>query len=233
MKTQEHILQVKHSNGCCCHCATPSNHCNFQSINRRRFLYTFGVTAAAAALTYKLGESEIYADDSDRQILKIKKELVVQPVLAYSVPKRRDATSWRNWGGIQTEEQAKAEQQRINEELQKLSKQANFKIKFLPVEPVKAVEKAKNLVKGDFDVLLLYAAGGWVDLLEALTSTEKWNIMFIRHEPGPVYLWYEIVHNRFLRKTVDEITQAGYTVDDIVIDDTSQLLWRFRALYGL
>ncbi len=233
MKTSKDILQVNHSNGCCCNCAASSYHCNVHSINRRKFLYSFGVTAAATALSYKLGESVIYADDNERQMLGIKKELVVQPVLTYDLPQRRDATSWRSWGGIQTEEQAKAEQQRINEELQKLSKQANFKIKFLPVEPVRSVEKAQNLVKGDFDVLLLYAAGGWVNLLEALTSTEKWNVMFLRHDPGPVYLWYEIVHNRFFRKTVDEITQVGWSVEDVVIDNTSELLWRFRALYGL
>ena len=99
------------------------------------------------------------------KLLKLK-ELVVQPVLAYSTSQTR-CNSWRNWGGIQTEEQAKAEQQRINEELQKLSN-SKFKIKFLPVEPVKAVEKAKNPVKGDFDVLALYA-GGWVISFEALT----------------------------------------------------------------
>ncbi len=31
-------------------------------------------------------------------------------------------------------------------------------------------------------------------MLEALTAKDKWNLMFLRHDPGPVYLWYEIVH---------------------------------------
>ena len=57
--------------------------------------------------------------------------------------------------------------------------------------------------------------------------------MFLRHDPGPVYLWYEIAHPRFLRKTVDEFDQTGLDVKDVVVDNQDELLWRMRALHGL
>ena len=57
--------------------------------------------------------------------------------------------------------------------------------------------------------------------------------MFVRHRSGPVYLWYEIVHPRFLRKTVDEYGQTGFGIQDVVVDNPGDLVWRMRALGGL
>jgi L-fucose isomerase-like protein len=48
-----------------------------------------------------------------------------------------------------------------------------------------------------------------------------------------VYLWYEIAHPRFLRKTTDQYKEPGMDVWDIVVDDYGEVLWRLRALYGL
>ena len=41
------------------------------------------------------------------------KELVVQPIVTYNTPQRREQTSWRPWGGIQTREQIDAEVKKI------------------------------------------------------------------------------------------------------------------------
>jgi L-fucose isomerase-like protein len=57
--------------------------------------------------------------------------------------------------------------------------------------------------------------------------------MFLRHDPGPAYLWYEIVHPRFLRNTVDAYAQTGMTVHDVVVDRTDELAAKLRALAGL
>ena len=58
--------------------------------------------------------------------------------------------------------------------------------------------------------------------------------MFLRHDPGPVYLWYEIVHPRFLRKTVDEYAPAGHgRATTWWWTSHEELLWRLRALAGL
>jgi len=41
------------------------------------------------------------------------KELVVKPVLTYGVYERREAVSWRPWGGIASDQQAEEEARRI------------------------------------------------------------------------------------------------------------------------
>jgi len=79
----------------------------------------------------------------------------------------------------------------------------------------------------------MYASSGGLDALEKLTSPDKWTIMFVRHRSGPVYLWYEIAHNRYLRKTVDDYGQPNMDCQDVVVDDYGDILWRLRALYGL
>jgi hypothetical protein len=159
--------------------------------------------------------------------------LKVQPVLTYEIPQRRQASSWRSWGGLQTEADVTAEMNRITIELEKLQKKAGFQLEVLPLASVKDKQQAAEIANGKHDVMLVYAAGGDGGILERLITPDKWNLMFLRHNPGPVYLWYEIVHPRFLRKTVDDYAQTGMDVNDVVVDKHEELLWRFRALHGL
>jgi len=197
---------------------------------RREFLTGMGAAAGAAAL----GALAARAMEADAETVKpIRKPLRMLPVLIYETPRRRPHTSWRSWGGIQTEAQAQAERRRIEAECAKLMKRADFPLEILPVEMCKSMADARRIVQGDQDGIILYAAGGWVNIQEALTDPKKWNLMFVRHRSGPVYLWYEIAHNRYLRKTVDEFGQPGMTVDDVVVDDYDDVLWRLRALAGL
>jgi hypothetical protein len=163
----------------------------------------------------------------------IKTPLKVQPALLYSIAKPRQATSWRSWGGLLTEQDASAEQERIRRELAEMSSSADFPIEVLPLASVQNTDQAAALTKGAYDVMVVYAASGGVQALEALTPTNKWNLVFVRHRSGPVYLWYEIAHPRFLRKTVDEYGHAGMGVEDVVVDSYAEVLYRLRALYGL
>jgi len=159
------------------------------------------------------------------------KELKVKPFLTYAIPERKEAVSWRGWGGIQTKKDLSEEINRINEELNKLSSKIEFPYKILPLTPVK--DKVNNEEINSSDVLLIYAAGGGINLLEKLTSYDKPVIFFIRHRSGPIYLWYEILHPRFLRKHTDEISRKNVSIDDIVIDNYDEVLWRLKSLYGL
>lgn len=161
------------------------------------------------------------------------KPLRVQPVLTYDLPKRREATSWRNWGGVQTEAALAAEKKTIGEELAKLKTGAEFGLEILPLAAVRTAEDAAKVASENHDVTLIYAAGGDGGILERLISKDRFNLMFLRHDSGPVYLWYEIVHPRLLRKTVDEYGQPGMAVEDVVVDEPGELLWRLRALHGL
>ncbi len=160
--------------------------------------------------------------------------LVVKPVLTFTVSQRAEATSWRPWGGIETEADADRELARIREELNRLTARADFPVRFLTPAKLRhpsQVEALSDLDKAD--VLLVYAAGGWTDLLQALVDKGLPTIFFVRFRTAPYYLWHEIVHARFLRRHTDQLSQQRVSYDDVVVDEQDELLWRLRALYGL
>jgi L-fucose isomerase-like protein len=159
----------------------------------------------------------------------------VKPVLTYGVYQRREETSWRPWGGVQTEGNAQEEAQRIERELDALALRASFPMEIKPLSSLTSLADLSGIEEelGSADVTLIYAAGGGQDILEALVASSRWSIIFLRHRSGPLYLWYEIIHPSFLRKRLDEFVQPKVGVDDVIVDDYEEVLWRLRALYGL
>jgi hypothetical protein len=184
------------------------------------------------ALTY-LSISELMAADAGPPAAPPRKPLVVKPVLCYDTPTRRFQSSWRNWGGIQTQQDAEAEAARIRGELDKLQAAADFPLKFLPLamgRDAAELAPAKQEIAAA-DVVLLYAAGGWA--VDFVVKTAKDVIFFCRHKSGPVYLWYEVISPRYLRQQTDALKVQGHDDQDVVIDSQEELLWRFRSLCGL
>ncbi|HEY5915584.1 MAG TPA: sugar isomerase [Verrucomicrobiae bacterium] len=228
MKTMPHTCHCS-----CCH-LNHNPQPALDALNRREFLFRVGAATAGGMMLS--GLDVLAGDDSPGLPIrgpKPSQALRVQPVLTYDIAQRRPHTSWRNWGGLHTEEDVAAEKGRIEAELEKLKSKSDFGIEFLPLASVKSPEQAAAISRDKYDALIVYAAGGGGNLLEALISPAKWNLMFLRHDPGPVYLWYEIVHPRFLRKTVDEYAPTGLDVHDVVVDEVNELGWRLRALHGL
>ncbi len=221
-----------HSCNCGC-CAAAGSHAR-ADLNRREFLFRVG---AVAATGLAFSAYDAFAADPALALPARgplpQQPLRVQPVLTYSLPQRREHTSWRSWGGIQTEQDVTAEKTRLTAELAKLKAKADFPLEILPLAAVPGVKEAAAVTEKDYDAMLVYAAGGGGEVLEKVISPQKFNLMFLRHEPGPAYLWYEIVHPRFLRKTVDEFDQTGLDLQDVVVDKHDELLWRMRALQGL
>ncbi|UCC22587.1 MAG: sugar isomerase, partial [Planctomycetota bacterium] len=203
-------------------------------MNRRDFIKTVGFCAAAVG-TWRLS-SQAWGG-LRRPIagmgLRMGRGLRVKPVLVYQFFRRREATSWRPWGGLHNQSDVDAEAQRITNELGELSSSADFSMEVLPLARVGSETDATAAGKSDCDVILVYAASGERRWLEILAGGKKPSLMFLRHKSGPVYLWYEIAHPRFLRKTTDEFKEPGMDVWDIVVDDYDEVLWRLRALYGL
>ena len=212
-------------------------------MNRREFVGL--TTAGIAGGVLGLGTSA-HADNSteewspDKPLVVTGKKLVVQPVLMYRIPQRRYATSWKSWGGVQTEQAAVEEAKRISQELNSLSAGADFPFDILPVAKVRTVEQALQVHRNEYDVIVVYPATGSGDLLRACFAKEKDTdtIIFARHRSGPVYYWYEALSVRYLG--TDDGPQHNSTenhgdvhVDDVVIDDVQELLWRLRALYGI
>lgn len=205
------------------------------NLDRRDFLKAIGSSAAGMG-TLALSSPRAKADSRKpipEMCMRTGSALRIQPALVYNIPERREATSWRGWGGLKSQNDVNTEVKRIEEELKNLSSMADFPMKVLPVARVTNDAQAAAVRDSDCDVILIYAASGWGQL-EPITSTEKQKLMFVRHKSGPVYLWYEVAHPVFLRNFTDEYKKSGgLDVWDIVVDDYDEVLWRLRALYGL
>jgi len=194
------------------------------AISRRGFLDGLGGTAALGSVT---------AQAVAGQSLPHGAALRVQPVLAWQLPKRREFSSWRPYGGLATRDDVDREARRIQDELKRLASSAEFPVEILPVSLVGSAAEAAAVKAGDGDMFLVCASGGPIEWLETLAASGKPNVMFLRHRSGPFYLHYEIAHFRFLRKSEDTFREPHMDVDDIVVDDYGEVLWRLRALYGL
>ena len=203
-------------------------------MNRRKFIRVAGGSALSVAALSGLSWSALAGSNLIEQTGLIRQALVVKPILVYSTPEYRHQTSWRSWGGIQTEKDADEEISRIKGELGNLQSTADFPLEFLPVAGIKGpgdMEGISDLESAD--VFLVYAAGGWMDTFDALHKRNKEMIFFCRHKSGPVYLWYEIISPRYLRQHTDRLAISGVDESDVVIDSQDEILWRLRALCGL
>ena len=159
--------------------------------------------------------------------------LRVRPVLTWQLQQRKERTSWRAYGGIVTREQVDREAARIVEELKVFAAKATFPIEIQPTLLVNSPAEAAAARDSDTDVHLIYASGGPVEWLETIVNSQKPAVMFLRHNSGPMYFYYETAHFRFLRRSEDDFRQQFMDVDDVVVDDYGDVLWRLRALYGL
>ncbi len=214
-----------------------------RQINRREFV---SISAASAAGLLGLGSTVnrgAQADswDPDKPMVSTGRALRVQPVLMYRVAQRREATSWKSWGGVQDDRAAAEESARITEELRTLAAQAGFPMEILSVAKVRSPEEAARVHENDYDCVVVYAATGSGETLKACFAPRKDRdtVVFVRHRSGPAYYWYEAISTRYLA-TGDErsaenscLDHGPVHVDDVVVDDTGELLWRLRALYGL
>ncbi|KPK38920.1 MAG: hypothetical protein AMJ65_12255 [Phycisphaerae bacterium SG8_4] len=229
MTTQNHeAFQIRST---CCPCG--HDHSSGE-ITRRGFLQGAGGAAALGVALTGLTWSAVSAAEEDGQAGPGRRPVVVKPILVYSTPRRRHQSSWRSWGGIQTEQDAQDEVRRIRQELDKISDEADFPVEFLPVAAIRGVSEVSGLSDlSKADALIVYAAGGGMDTFAKLAERGKDIIFFCRHKSGPVYLWYEIISPRYLRQHTDKLALEGIDDGDVVIDRQDEILWRLRALCGL
>ena len=218
------------------HCCPSENHLftGPTGISRRSFIKTMGGSTLSVVALPGLTWPVLAGLKPEETFGIIRRPLVVKPILVYDTPQYKFQTSWRSWGGIQTEQDATEETGRITEELNKLKSQADFPVTFLPVSGIQSpneVDSTGDLVSAD--VFLVYAAGGWTNIFDALHKMNKDMIFFCRHKSGPVYLWYEIISPRYLRQHTDKLSVTGVDEDDVIIDNQDEILWRLRALCGL
>ncbi len=219
-------------------CGRDSGCCGAKApgVSRRQFLAGAGATAMGGTLLHRLGGASAASAPAPTVARNFgrSKPLRIQPVLAYQIHRYQEATSWRHWGGLITEQHAEEERNRIRAELDEMAAKADFPLELLPLASARNTAEAQNIANADHDGVLIYGAGGGTELIIALANPEKYNLMFVRHRTGPAYLWYEIVHPRFLRRETDECQgTGGMSYDDVVVDNHDEVLWRLRALHGL
>jgi hypothetical protein len=215
-----------------------------EDMNRREFVAF--TTAGIAGPVLSLGASspaqhKTQRWDPNKPPTSTGKALKIQPVLMYRVAQKRPATSWKSWGGVQSDKTAEAEARTISHKLNALSVKSHFPLEILPIVKVKSASEAAQVHKNDYDVIVLYAASGSGKLLRACLAQkkDKDTIIFVRHRSGPAYYWYEALSTKYLRTDESSSGQNSYLdhgdvhVDDVVVDDYDELLWRLRALYGL
>ncbi|HUX96896.1 MAG TPA: hypothetical protein VMV47_14270 [Bacteroidales bacterium] len=220
-----------HRPGCnCCH----NNPVNANEMTRRKFVSLAGTGAIGTVTFSGLTWSSLLSEKPFEEYKAKRQPLVVKPIITYDVPTRRNQTSWRSWGGIQTEKDAAVEIERINGELKILKGKADFPIEFLKVSGARNIPEVEGITDlQSADIFLVYAAGGGMNMFDTLNRMDKDIVFFCRHRSGPVYLWYEIISPRYLRQHTDKLAVKGITENDVVIDNQDEILWRLRSLAGL
>jgi L-fucose isomerase-like protein len=229
------------------------------SLDRREFLGLsagvlagLGLPAAAGAAGAAPAGGEAERWDPTRPYSVRRETLRVLPILHYAVPRPREKASWKSWGGVQGDEAAAREAERIAGELRDLAGRAGFPLEVLPVAKARAPEEASRARETPHDVVIVYPATGGGDLLRAAAAEGGRTLVFARHRSGPVYYWYEALSTRYLQVDVTGGSTAaqgtvpaaagnsrpdswagGLSVDDVVVDDIEELLWRLRSLAGV
>ena len=218
----------------CCPCGDRESGNPSHNITRRGFLESTAITGLALG---GLSWSALSAAASEEQPAPARRPLVVKPVLVHRISTRAPKTSWRIWGGLQTQDDADREAVRIRDELVKLQGSADFPLRFLPVSLVRDAKQLDAVADlPSADVLLLYAAGDYwfAGFREAIVKLGKDAIVFSRFLSGPLYSSYTTLSPCLLRGgSKDRRISQGVDELDVVIDSQEELLCRLRALGGL
>ena len=229
MSTQNHSCQ------CCPECSEVAYSGSQWEVTRRKFVAMGGVLMGG--LTLSGLQSTLVAAQADEPLLMPvpRKPLIVKPILCHAVTQRREpystASSWRQWGGIQSVEEADEEIGRIKKELDGVNQRADYPVEILDVSRCTDVKQlADHPDIANCDTILCYGAGHNIFGVE---NFGKDVILFQRWNSGPVYRHIITISARFLRQHTDEQALPGIRNSDVVVDDANELDWRFRALCGL
>jgi hypothetical protein len=219
----------------------PNNFQHSDNFDRRDFLKAMSLSAAGIGMSniQAVSVGSPKANMGQSKLFQLAKPMKVKPVLVYHMYEKSKDTTWRQWGGHHSEQDIDKEINNINAELAKLADKAEFKLDIMPADRVNSDENMAKALKADCDMYLVYGAGAggpglysfkWI---EAFVNSGKPNVLFLRHKSGPISLLYETVHPYFLRRGKDEFIEKNLTIDDVVVDDYDQVLWRLRACRGL
>ena len=205
-----------------------------QEISRRAFLAAGGVLMGGLSFAAMQGAVMAAAGADPVAMPAPRKPLIVKPVLIHNIHNRPETLgrgSWRNWGDILSLEKAEEELARIRGELAGVKQRADYPVEILDVARGTDIRQFND--DPDFakcDVILCYGAGHNIN---GVQNFGKDVIMFQRWNSGAVYRHIITISARILRQHTDEQAIPGIRHEDVVVDDATELDWRFRALCGL
>jgi hypothetical protein len=212
-------------------------------MSRRRFVGLSAVGLAGGILeTLQWGRADAIGAgwDPARPFVMGTRSLRVQPVLMYRLPTPRSQASWKSWGGVQDEAQLAEEVTRIEGELELLKGRAEFPLVVLPLRKCTDIADLEGTAGNEGEVTLLYACTGSGELLRACLGLKPDTVVFVRRRNGPTYYWFEALSVRYLDTreagAVGDRTAADACpahVEDVVVDDYDEVLWRLRALQAI
>ena len=210
----------------CCHC-----------MSRREFMELAVASSAGVAAGLAMGENaagyQKWSWDPEKPLYTVSRTLRVLPVLMYRVPQKREMTSYKSRGGVQSHEAAEEESARIDRELREIADSVQFPMEVLPVVRVTSPEEAARIDHTQADVTVVYPATGSGQTLRACVP-DRGAVIFARHKSGPVYYWYEALSVRYLARDGESPDgDRRVSVRDVVIDSLDELRWRLQALNGV
>ncbi len=215
---------------------------NSPNLSRRQFVWLTSCALGGGCVgwpTALAAREAVDGWDPNKPFFPPSGKLKIQPVFMYSLPTRKEATSWKSWGGVQTEAAVDEECARIDAELKRLAKQAGFGLEILPLAKVTSPDAARQLSGGGWDVTLLYACTGGGQTLRACLELKPDTLIFVRQRSGPTYYWYEALSSQYLRADAGsgpadpKAPSPRAHVDDVVVDDHAEVLWKLRALHAV
>ena len=168
-----------------------------------------------------------------------RRTLFVKPIFTYPLPVPRQQTSWRAWGGIQSEEDANREAAQHPAGTGSPEGRGRFppRVPAAGQGPGRRATPRPSQDIAKADALLFYSDGdGAGDLMAEVNWVDrlgKDTIFFVRHRSGPLYYWYEGASARFHRQHTDFQATKTILCEDTVVDRMDEVLWRLRALCGL
>ena len=226
----------EHRHAHCC----PNGHCDegnggASDSTRRGFLGSLGLAALGGTILHGVTWAELRAEDGatggEIPMPPARRALKIKPVFLYDQPQYREETSWRSWGGVQTPEDAETEKAAIAAQMDQILATADFPVEFLPLSAGGDVNAIVDPAEAESaDMILCWPAGGNVHGIEKFNKPV---VFFIRHQSGPLSLWYEIISPRYLRQHTDASVIPQIRDEDVVIDKMEDLIWRLRSLCGL
>jgi len=216
----------------CCPHYSPEPQTEAQlEVSRRAFLAMGGVFMGGLSYAALQGTLQAADDTAPVAMPTPRKPLIVKPILCHNIAIRREAASWRNWGGIQSVEEANEEVVRIKKELEGVKQRADYPVEFLDVGVCTNVNQLRDHPDIEkCDTILLYGSGHNIFGVETFGKDV---VLFQRWDSGPVYRHIITISARFLRQHTDEQAIPGIRNSDVVVDNPEELDWRFRALCGL